>query len=123
MLQPCIYPYKFPVDPQPRDQLIYLNQLFKKIYIYRMIILMASLHLCIIFRTIWIVRRNFIKSRLLNSGNLDMVYLYDIIIIHFYTTIQDNKVREDRIIIESVLFVNLITVVEPRKFIIFLFRI
>lgn len=33
MLQPYIYPYKFPVDPHPRDQLIYLNQLFKKIYI------------------------------------------------------------------------------------------
>lgn len=33
MRQPYIYPYKFPVDPQPTDQLIYLNQLFEKIYI------------------------------------------------------------------------------------------
>lgn len=50
-----------------------------------------------------------------------MVYLYETIVIHFYTTIQENKVREERIIIESVLFVNIITVVEPSKFLIFSF--
>lgn len=50
-----------------------------------------------------------------------MVYLYDVIVIYFYTTIQENKVREKRIAIESVPFVNIITVGEPHEFMIFSF--